>query len=112
MLIVHRVGYYKKHRQDKLAEKVEEWIGKVRKSGEPMTLRPMNAADRRIVHRTVGDARGVESVSEGEGRDRHVIINPIKLDDEDHSRGRDYSNCFRAWRLCRGELTEHDDKLL
>lgn len=77
------IADYKKHRQDRLAGKAEEWISKVRDSGEPMTLKPMNAADRRIVHKTVGDSRGVESTSEGEGRDRHVIISPIAVADDE-----------------------------
>jgi len=33
-------------------------------------------------------------------------------DDEDQSRDNDYSNCFRVWRLCRGQLTERDDPFL
>jgi spoIIIJ-associated protein len=77
------IADYKKHRQDRLAEKAEGWIKKVRDSGEKMELRPMNAADRRIVHRTVSESRGVESSSEGEGRDRHVVISAISLDDEE-----------------------------
>lgn len=72
------VADYKKHQQDQLADKVKEWIEKVKQSGEPMVLQPMNAADRRVVHKTVGDADGVESTSEGEGRDRHTVIEPVK----------------------------------
>ncbi len=33
-------------------------------------------------------------------------------DDEDHSREGNYTNCFRVWRLCRGQLTECDDPFL
>jgi len=33
-------------------------------------------------------------------------------DDEDSVRGADFENCFRAWRLCRGALTEMDDPFL
>lgn len=33
-------------------------------------------------------------------------------DDEDTSRGGDYSNVFRAWKLCRGTLSELDDPFL
>jgi len=31
-------------------------------------------ADRRIVHQVATDAAGITTVSEGEGRERHVII--------------------------------------
>ncbi len=33
-------------------------------------------------------------------------------DDEDQSRTKDYSNVFRVWQLCRGDLTENDDPFL
>lgn len=33
-------------------------------------------------------------------------------DDEDQSRDNDYTNRFRVWRLCRGQLTECDDSFL
>lgn len=33
-------------------------------------------------------------------------------DDEDTKRGADFSNCFRVWRLQRGELTELNDPFL
>lgn len=70
------VADYKKQQRDQLAQKVAGWIEQVKKSGEAMSLSPMNAADRRVVHKTVGEATGVESTSEGEGRDRHTVIKP------------------------------------
>ncbi|MDX1765321.1 MAG: R3H domain-containing nucleic acid-binding protein [Candidatus Saccharimonadales bacterium] len=79
------IADYKRHRYDRIAHKTEDWIKKVKDTKEKMALEPMNAADRRIVHRTVGEARGVESESEGEGRDRHVVISPIIVDDEEES---------------------------
>ncbi len=33
-------------------------------------------------------------------------------DDEDDMRGSDFTNCFRAWRLCRGIFAELDDPFL
>ncbi len=68
------VADYKAHRRERLAAKVEEWIEVVKSKGEDFKVRPMSAADRRVVHKTVGEHSGVESVSEGEGRDRFVII--------------------------------------
>jgi spoIIIJ-associated protein len=74
------VADYKRHQRDQLAEKVQVWIEKVKSTGEDMILEPMNAADRRVVHKTVGDAAGVESTSEGEGRERHTVIRAIAKD--------------------------------
>lgn len=75
------IADYKKNRQERLAEKVEGWIKEIVEEGKPRNMRPMNAADRRIVHKVVGDDSRVESHSEGEGRDRRVIITPVQIDD-------------------------------
>lgn len=69
------VADYKKGRADRLAKQAEEWIAIVNESGEPLHLKPMNAADRRIVHK-VASEQGLGTESEGEGRDRHVVLKP------------------------------------
>lgn len=68
------VADYKRHRQDRLARQVEKWVDEIRSSKEEMALRPMNAADRRIVHKVVGEYSDLSTESQGEGRDRHVVI--------------------------------------
>ena len=67
------VADYKKQRADRLAETAQEWITKVKDTGESYEVRPMNAADRRIVHKAAADA-GLLSESVGEGRDRHIVL--------------------------------------
>ena len=69
------IAEYKKQRAERIAEKAEEWVKQVQDSGEPMHLKPMNAADRRIAHKVAADA-GLITESEGEGRDRHVVYKP------------------------------------
>jgi spoIIIJ-associated protein len=71
------VAEYKKQRADRLALQAEEWVKKVQESGEPMHLKPMNAADRRTVHKVAAEA-GIQTESEGEARDRHVVLKPGK----------------------------------
>jgi spoIIIJ-associated protein len=68
------VADYKKHRADRLAEQVVEWCEKVLESHQPMELRPMNAADRRVVHRTASEYPALATESVGEERDRHIVI--------------------------------------
>lgn len=68
------VASYKQHRAERLAEQVREWCESVMATGEPMDLKPMNPADRRVAHRVVSEFGQLESRSEGEGRDRHLII--------------------------------------
>lgn len=69
------VADYKKARAERLSEKAEEWMKKVKESGEPMELQPMNPADRRTVHKLAGEY-GIETESVGEGRDRHIVLKP------------------------------------
>lgn len=69
------VADYKRQRADHLAKQAEEWIEKVKAGGEQMDLKPMNAADRRTVHKVAAE-RGIVSESAGEGRDRHIVLKP------------------------------------
>jgi spoIIIJ-associated protein len=69
------IADYKKHRAERLTHTAEDWVKKVRDSGEPMDLKPMNAADRRVVHKLAAEY-GLASDSVGEGRDRHIVLRP------------------------------------
>lgn len=69
------IAEYKLQRAGRLSEKAQEWVKSVKDSGESMHLRPMNAADRRVIHKLAGE-HGLTTESEGEGRDRHIVIHP------------------------------------
>lgn len=71
------IADYKKQRADRLVEVAEEWVAKVKESGEPLHLKPMNAADRRVIHKMANDA-GLVTESEGEGPERHVVLKPAQ----------------------------------
>lgn len=71
------VADYKKQRADRLREKAEDWVKEVKGSKEPKDLRPMNAADRRVIHKLASE-HGLETESIGEGRDRHIVLKPTK----------------------------------
>jgi spoIIIJ-associated protein len=47
---------------------------RVRKNGLPYAFAPMNSRDRRTVHLALRDEAGLTSDSEGEGRDRHIVV--------------------------------------
>lgn len=68
------VADYKRQRNDRLVVQAEEWVKKVRDSGETMHLKPMSPAERRVVHQAVSDYGDVETHSEGEGRERHIVL--------------------------------------
>ena len=47
-------------------------------SGQPVILSPMTPFERRIIHLTLNDFAGVETVSQGEGDQRRVVIRPTE----------------------------------
>lgn len=68
------VADYKQHRAERLLAQLEEWVNQVRAEKKEMQLQPMSAADRRTIHRGLEDYSDVTSRSEGEGRDRHIVL--------------------------------------
>ena len=49
---------------------------RVRETGKAYTLKPMSAAERRVVHMELADDPSVLSESTGEGRERRVVVKP------------------------------------
>lgn len=74
--IVVNVGDYRQRRQESLEKMALATAQKARFSKEPQSLPPMPSAERRIIHLALANETDVETVSEGEGRDRRVIIRP------------------------------------
>lgn len=67
------IADYKQQRADKLEKQTREWVEEIRTSGDSKVLH-LNAADRRVVHGVVSEYSDMISVSEGEGRERKLII--------------------------------------
>lgn len=67
------VADYKKQRAIRLRKEAEEWVKQVKESGKSMELKPMNAVDRRTVHK-LAQEMGIESDSVGEGRERRIVL--------------------------------------
>ena len=67
------IADYKKQHAEKTAEKAREWIESVRETGESKVL-DLNSADRWIVHQVANEYSDISSHSEGEGRERRLII--------------------------------------
>ena len=67
------IADYKKQRAEKIAAQAKEWIEEVLRTGDSKILN-LNAADRRIVHHVAGDYGNIHTFSEGEGRDRRIVI--------------------------------------
>ncbi len=67
------IADYKKQRADKVAEQAREWIEQVKRTGDSYVA-DLNAADRRVVHKVAQEYSDVRTFSEGEGRERRIII--------------------------------------
>ena len=70
------VAGYKSRRYDSLASLSYKVAGQVVDTGSSITLEPMPANERRIIHVTLADDERVSSVSSGRGDSRKVTINP------------------------------------
>jgi len=65
---------YRKRRRSQIAGRARDVARRVVRTGKPETLEAMNAFERKVVHDSVAEIRGVESESEGEDPDRRVVI--------------------------------------
>ena len=75
------IADYKKQRAHRLEERAEVWLKQVKDSGIEKHLEPMNGADRRTIHKLAEDY-GLQTVSEGEGRERHIVLKPVEKKEE------------------------------
>jgi len=74
--IVVDVAGYKIRRERVLTELAERMAERVIADGRPLTLEPMPAHERRIVHIALRDHEQVTTESTGEGQRRKVVISP------------------------------------
>lgn len=87
-IYVDAEGYREKRRRvlTKLAERLAY---KAYKSGRRQALEPMNPYERRIIHFALQDSEYAETISEGEGRNRHIVVvpknSPISTENEEIS---------------------------
>ncbi len=69
------VGGSRQKRVDDITRIVTRIIDKVKDLGEAVPMKPMSSYERKIVHDLVAEA-GLVSESEGEGKDRHIVVKP------------------------------------
>ncbi|OGC98897.1 hypothetical protein A2W16_00435 [Candidatus Amesbacteria bacterium RBG_16_48_31] len=70
------VNDYRQRREASLHALADSAVARVIASGQPHSLPPMPAAERRLVHLYLADHPDVTTASEGVGRSRSVIISP------------------------------------
>ena len=68
-----------REKRAKILEELAEKVSKtVLKNGKDITLEPMSAYERKIIHSKLQDNTKVETYSIGEGDNRRVVISKIK----------------------------------
>jgi spoIIIJ-associated protein len=67
---------YRQRRVQALTRLAERMADKARQRGEPISLEPMTAYERRIIHMALRDVADVYTESAGEGKQRRVRIYP------------------------------------
>lgn len=70
------VGNYREKRMETLKRLARKQAEFVARTGRRYTFEPMNPYERRIIHTTVQEIDGVESMSVGMGQDRKVVLQP------------------------------------
>jgi spoIIIJ-associated protein len=68
------VEHYKHRREEQIVSLARRMADRVRQTGAPITLEPMSAAERRIVHLVLADDPELATNSIGEGEHRKVVI--------------------------------------
>ena len=68
------IGGYRERRRSFLADFARSQAEEVLTDGRSRALEPMGAADRKVVHDTIGEIDGLMTVSEGSDADRRVVI--------------------------------------
>ena len=72
------VEAYRARHHEALALLAQKYGEKVKRSGRPVTLNPMNPYDRRIVHMALQEDKDLKTISRGEGLYKKVVISPVK----------------------------------
>lgn len=70
------VDNYRKRQNNALVEKVKSISHKVKNRGKSITLEPLEASKRRIVHKFVEKEKNVKTMTVGNGNKKRVVILP------------------------------------
>ena len=76
--VVLDVEHYRQRREASLKDMAAKVATRVHETGRSITLEPMSAADRRIIHLSLANHPGVSTESVGFGDDRKVSVNPLR----------------------------------
>ncbi len=76
VIVTVDVEHYHRRREETLQNLAQRMADRVSNSGRPMTLEPMPASERRIIHIALSEDEDVVTGSVGQGDERKVVIRP------------------------------------
>lgn len=74
--VVVEVGDYRAKREEQLRAMAQSYATQVVTTGQPIALPSLPPIERRIIHLALQENPDVETISEGEGNQRRVVIKP------------------------------------
>jgi spoIIIJ-associated protein len=75
-VVIDAAGY-RDRRRASLEQLADRAAGEARASGQAVSLEPMSAVERKIVHLYLKEREDVETTSEGAEPNRHVVVQPV-----------------------------------
>ena len=70
------VGNWRRRKEEKLNQMAVDAAQRVETENEPQAIYNLTNSERRVVHVALADHPAVETISEGEGENRHIIVKP------------------------------------
>lgn len=74
--IIVNCGDYRERQEEMLRNLAENAASRAKETGETQAIYDLTPAQRRIVHMVLSEDTTVLTHSEGEGRDRHLVVEP------------------------------------
>lgn len=72
--VIVDVDGYRDKQKDVLTSMANQAAEKVKETGQPQSIYELTAGQRRVVHMALAEDSEVETLSEGEGRERHIVV--------------------------------------
>lgn len=74
--VVVEIGDYRAKRAEQLTAMADAYANQAISTGQPVYLPPLPPSERRVVHMALQERTDVETISEGEGNQRRVVVKP------------------------------------
>jgi spoIIIJ-associated protein len=75
--IIIDAGGYRERRAEALRRQADRAAADAVSTGRPVPLEAMSAPERKLVHEYLREHRDIETYSEGEEPDRHLVVAPV-----------------------------------